>query len=114
MQDISELLKRNGIELSVSKMDSPGFYVPKLKIMFVNEELDIEQQRRVILHETKHAIDHTDFYELYKIPIFHMKMETDADSFMINYLIKENDGQYNYSQLIEEFNLGLGWEHNLH
>ncbi len=43
--------------------------------------------KKGILHENKHAVDHTAFYELYKKTIFRIKMENDADSFMINYLI---------------------------
>lgn len=113
MDSIEELLYKNGIALEVTDIASDGFYIPKLRTMFVNQELDPENQKAVILHELKHALDHSELWVLYKLPVFHQKMEAEADSYMINHLIAENGGQYNYSGLFEEYNLGLGWECNL-
>lgn len=113
MDEISELLKSNEITLVVTNIESAGFYVPELRAMFVNEDLSPVEQKEVILHELHHALNHSDLKDLYNIPVFHSKMENEADKFMIHYLINENEGQYNYSELFEEFGLPLGWEYHL-
>ena len=113
MDEIFELLKSNGVTLSITNMGSAGFYVPELKTMFVNECLPPEEQKKVILHELHHAINHTDLKALYDVPVLHLKMEAEADRFMIQHLISENDGHYNYSGVLEEFGLPLGWEYHL-
>ncbi|MEG0078350.1 MULTISPECIES: ImmA/IrrE family metallo-endopeptidase [Enterococcus] len=113
MDEIDELLQSNEITLVITNMKNAGFYVPDLKAMFVNEDLSPLEQKEVILHELHHALNHTDLKSLYKIPVFHSKMENEADKFMIQYLIRENEGQYNYSELLEEFGLPLGWEYHL-
>jgi len=46
------------------------------------------------------------------------KSEAEKDNFlslfyndnMITELIRENGGEYNYSQLVEEFQVGMGWD----
>lgn len=110
MDKISKLLARNGINLEITDTSSDGFYVPKIRTMFVNQSLSDEDQKHVVLHELKHALDHSDYAALYKSVVFHIKMESEADQFMINYLIEENEGQYNYSSVMEEFRLPIGWE----
>ncbi|MFZ4897299.1 ImmA/IrrE family metallo-endopeptidase [Enterococcus durans] len=113
MDNIKELLKENGIELVVTDLDIRGFYIPKHNAIFVNQNLSDKEQKQVILHELSHALNDSDFSILYKNSAFHSKMECAADKFMINYLIEENGGYYDYSGVLERFNLGLGWEINL-
>ena len=48
--------------------------------------------KRVIVHEMKHVIDHEDYVALYKNFVAHSKMENEANNFMVNYIINENDG----------------------
>lgn len=110
MDDVSELIEANDIEIVLLDIESGGYYNPILKVIFINENLDEENQKEVILHELGHALNHNDLSLLYDKPTFKVKMEHEATSFMMNYLIKESEGQFNYSDVLENFNLGLGWE----
>lgn len=110
MADVDRILQANGIELVLLDMEKKGYYVDEYKMMFVNKNLTEEEMKRVILHELKHAIDHSELTPLYDRFVYREKMEAEARNFVVEYLIKENDGQYNYSEILEEFNLGLGWQ----
>lgn len=110
MEEIRTLLKAHGINIEITDIESYGFYVPSEKTIFVNQNLSEELQKEVILHEACHALNHNELAVLYSKPVFRSKMENEADMFMINFLIKENDGYFNYSSVLEEFNLGLGWQ----
>ena len=110
MQELESKMKDAGVELVTIQMEKQAYYVPEWKKIFVNEELDEDELKRVILHELKHALDHADYSELYKLPAYHSKMENEANVYMIDTIIKENEGQYNYSKLVEEFKLGMGYD----
>lgn len=110
MEELKSKLKELGISLEVLAMDKQGCYVPKWKRIFVNESLDEPEMKLVALHELKHVIDHSDYLALYDTFVNHSKMENEAKNFMVNYIIAENDGQYNYMQLIEEFDIGMGYD----
>lgn len=110
MDIMFDLLEENGIELVLINLEKNGYYNPVLKTMFVNQALDEEDQKEVILHELGHALNHNDISVLYDQPVFKFKMENEATSFMMNHLIKEYDGHFNYSDVLENYNLGLGWE----
>lgn len=107
MDNIRDLLAENKITLAITDTSSEGFYVPKLKTMFVNQDLSEEKQKQVILHETKHALDHSEYAVLYQSVVQHTKMESEANNFMIDYLIEESGGQFDYTTVVEEFKLGL-------
>lgn len=108
MQRLTSKLTEMGIRLEIISMEAPGCYVPKWKMFFINEKLNEEEMKLVILHEMKHAIDHSDYVVLYKKPVPLMKMESEANDYMVRKIIEENDGVYNYSQLIEAFKIGMG------
>ncbi|MGX7195483.1 ImmA/IrrE family metallo-endopeptidase [Enterococcus olivae] len=110
MQRLKNKLKELGIELEFLSMEHSGYYVPDLKKVFVNESLDEEYMKFVSLHELKHVLDHADYIALYDTFIHHSKMETEAEFYVIDTIIEENNGQYNYSQLIEEFDIGIGYD----
>ncbi|SFH73713.1 ImmA/IrrE family metallo-endopeptidase [Pisciglobus halotolerans] len=110
MDSIYTLLKDNGIELVMIKLEKNGYYNSKLKMMFVNQELNEEKQKEVILHELGHALNHKDSSILYNNPVYRSKMENEATGYMLDYLINESDGQFNYSDVLEKLKLGLGWE----
>ncbi|MGX7196764.1 ImmA/IrrE family metallo-endopeptidase [Enterococcus olivae] len=103
-------LKELGISLEVLAIEKQGCYVQKWKRIFVNEALNEEEMKLVVLHELKHVIDHSEYLALYNTFINHSKMENEAKTFMVNYIIAENDGHYNYTQLIEEFDIGMGYD----
>ena len=97
-----------GISLEVISMDAPGCYVPQWKRFFVSERLSEEEMKLVILHEMKHAIDHHDYSALYKKSTIRIKLEAEANDYMIRKTIKENEGEYNYTQLIDSFRIQMG------
>lgn len=101
-------LKENDIKLAVIEMESSGCYLPDLRTMFVKEGLTESRTKEVIYHELKHALDHHEFAALYKITVNQLKMENEANLYMIDEIIKENDGIYNYSDVIEAFKVNMG------
>ena len=110
MDSIFSVLKENGIKLELINLEKNGYYDPRLKIMFINESLSEEKQKEVVLHELGHALNHKDLSILYDKPVFRSKMENEATSFMMSYLINESEGHFDYSSVLENYNLGLGWE----
>lgn len=110
MDKVYGLLKENGIEVALLSLKKNGYYNPDLKTILVNESLSEEKQKEVILHELGHALNHKDLSILYDKPVFRSKMENEATSFMMSYLIEESDGHFDYSSVLENYNLGLGWE----
>ena len=97
-----------GINLEIISMEAPGCYVPQWKSIFINENLNEDEMKLVILHEIKHVIDHADYSNLYKETITRMKMEAEANDYMIRQIINEHDNVYNYSQLVDSFRINMG------
>lgn len=92
-------------------LEDHGKYVPLLNIIIVKNTLNDFEKKKVLLHELGHACEEKNNYELYKISFaLKSKMEHAANKFMINYFIAEHEGIYNYSQLIEEFGIGMGYD----
>jgi len=110
MDNVFNLLERNNIELVLIIIENNGYYDPALNVIFINQLLEEEKQKEVILHELGHVLNHKDFSSLYNNPSYRSKMENEATKFMIRYLINESEGQFNYSRVLEKYNLGLGWE----
>ena len=110
MDSVFDLLELNNIELVLISIESNGYYDPALNIIFINQLLDEEKQKEVILHELGHVLNHKDLASLYSNKSYRSKMENEATKFMIKYLINECDGQFNYSSVLEKYNLGIGWE----
>lgn len=110
MQKLLNVLSQNGIQLSFLELDYPGYYCHEGKMIIVNQNQSDEEIISVIYHELKHALDHSDYVTLYRNSIHHLKMESEADDYMIRRVIEENGGVYNYSQLVEEFNIRMGKE----
>lgn len=108
--DINAELKLLNIELVYMKLECKGCYIPGYKTIFVNEELSEIEARSVIYHELGHIKRHTDMFNLYDSPTMHSKMEYEANQFMIDNLIADSDGHYNYSQVLDIFKLGMGWQ----
>lgn len=107
---LTRSLKERGIKLAIIEMESDGCYIAELRTIFVNQKLSEESMKEVIYHELKHGLDHSEFLELYNIPVFRSKMEAEADSYMFDRIIAEHGGEYNYSLLIEEFDIGMGYD----
>lgn len=111
MKFIYDSMKEKGIELVMINLEKDGYYNPNLKMMFINKSLSEERQKEVILHEFFHAIDHADFPYLYDYSsVFRLKMENEAVAYMMSHLIEESGGLFDYSSVLENYKLGIGWE----
>ena len=83
LQNLKEKLKDFDIKLVFMDIESKGYYIPEWRTIFVASSLSEESAKEVIYHELKHGLDHTEFAELYKLPIFHYKMESEANDYKI-------------------------------
>lgn len=110
LDELVRHLKSIGIDLIFSELDGEGYYLPDFKVTFINQKLNDFQVRSVIYHELKHFLEHDELRALYDKPVFHSKMEHEANDYMVNRLIKDSEGFYNYSQVIEYFDIGMGWD----
>lgn len=109
MDELIRWLKSEGIDVYLIDIDKPGICLLNQKIILVSSKLNEHEQLKVTHHELKH-FDHKDFFELYKQFVYRSKFENEADNYMINSFIEENDYQYNYSMLMEEFSIGIGYD----
>lgn len=111
-QQLKRMIDNLGIRVIYEDhLEGDGLFIPNLKIIIINNDLNDFEKKKVLLHELGHAIEDSDTYHLYKLTSsLKSKMENSANRFMINYLICEHDGFYNYSQLLEEFKIGMGYD----
>lgn len=92
-------------------LETDGHYLSAINTIVINNNLSDYYKEKVLLHELGHAAMHQDNYRLYKLTfVLHSKMEYEADSYMIDSFIEENDNQFNYSMIMEEFNIGIGYD----
>lgn len=110
MVGLKQILKEHKIKLEFLEMESEGCYIASIRTMFVNQCLSEDEMKRVILHELKHGLDHTEYVALYRSATHRSKMEAEADIYVLDQYIKEHDGHYNFSGIIEEFEIGMGYE----
>lgn len=110
MDRLINVLDDNGVKLVFMDLKDSGYYNPELNMMFINQNLSERQQKEIILHELAHALEHKEFSILYNQPTFRLKMENEATYYMMEKIIEEYDGHYNYSDLFHRYKLGLGWE----
>lgn len=89
MDNVEELLKENGIDVEITNIGSNGFYLPSVKTIFINQNLTEMDQNKVLLHESRHALDHHELIALYSKTVFHSKMEDEANRFMIEVLLQD-------------------------
>lgn len=111
MRIILEKLNELKIDLILLEIDKPGHYVAEARTIFVSNQLDEGSLKEVILHELKHVMDHSDYIDLYnKSFVYRSKMEYEADLFMIDEVIEENEGNFNFSAFIENYKIGIGYD----
>ena len=84
MIKLKQSLKDHNIKLEFLEMESDGCYIPKLRTMFINQNLSEKNMKKVIYHELKHGLDHTEFVALYSNANHRHKMEAEADIFVID------------------------------
>ncbi len=108
MQALLKKLEEKGIKTAFLILEYPGYYCHETNILFINQNQSEEQQKRVIFHELKHHLDHSEFIMLYNSTVPRLKMESEANDYMIRKIIDDNGGIYNYTQLVEDFKIGMG------
>ncbi|MEQ7217860.1 hypothetical protein ABQD64_05460 [Vagococcus fluvialis] len=109
MNELIRWLKSEGIDVYLVDMDKEGMCLINQNTILISSKLDEYEQIKVTRHELKH-FDHKDFFELYKQFTFRSKFENEADVFMIDSFIQENERQFNYTMLMEEFSIGIGYD----
>jgi len=109
---ILEIVEKLNITIVYDEfLEDHGKYLPIVNIIALNSKLNDFEMKRALLHELGHACEDHDNYELYKLSfVLKSKMEYAANRFMISYFTSEYDDIYNYSQLIEEFSIGMGYD----
>ncbi|MCZ4369338.1 hypothetical protein O3Q50_05245 [Enterococcus lactis] len=55
MDNMEDLLKENGIDVEITNIESEGFYLPKLRTIFINQNLDeLEQKKYCYMNHVMH------------------------------------------------------------
>lgn len=85
---IEEVINELNVEIIYKNYtDKDGFYIPCINTIVLSSSLDELQKKLVLLHELGHAAKHQDNYILYnRLLGFHLKMENEAEKFMIEKL----------------------------
>ena len=109
---LKDLLDKHGVKVFYDdRLENTAHYIPAFNMIVVNSCLSEFDSKMAILHELAHAMYHKDFYELYmKVKKFRSKMECEANTFMIDYMIDENENKFNYSMIFEYFGFNMGME----
>nr|WP_319218504.1 ImmA/IrrE family metallo-endopeptidase [uncultured Trichococcus sp.] len=108
MQRVLSEAKELGIDVHFIELKKDGYSLIELKMIFINQDLHEEKAIEVLIHELAHFKLHSEYSILYKMSVPHLKMEQEAINYAVEQIIEDNDGVYNYTQLIEEFKIGMG------
>lgn len=108
MQIVLTEVKELGIEVCFVDLKKNGYSMIDLNIIFINQNLDEAKAKEVLIHELAHFKLHSDYVVSYQMPVPNMKMEQEAVTYAINRIISENDGVYNYTQIVEAFRISMG------
>lgn len=86
-EKVIDIIRELGVSVIVGDFDNPGYYVPELNAICIDEKLDECQHEAVLLHELGHAAKQKNEIELYNATkTMKLKMECEANRFMISYL----------------------------
>ena len=108
MKHILAEVRKLGVDVQFVELKKDGYSIIDLGIIFINQNLHEDKVKEVLIHELAHFKLHSDYSVLYKMDVPHLKMEQEAVDYTISHIIAENGGVYNYTQLIEEFKIGMG------
>lgn len=86
--------KKYDIEITLiysdCRLDTPATYISKYNAVIVDNTANNEDIEKALLHELGHKIKHENVKELYhSAPSTHIKMEHEANEFMVNELVSE-------------------------
>ena len=110
MQRLEKKLDNMGVEMCLVDMEGPGYYLPEFKKMFINQSLTDDEIKLTVLHELKHALTHDEYSALYSSVVYRIKMEREANDYMLSEMLKEHEGDFNYTSVIENLKIGMGNE----
>lgn len=88
MEQMKRALKQEGINLAFFPLNKRGYASLDKQMIFVNEALSEEEQKRVVLHELGH-FPQKDYVQLYHNFVQRSKMEAEANEFMVTNVVKE-------------------------
>lgn len=88
MKQMVVALRSEGIEVKIFPIIENGFALLENNIIFVNEALPEEEQKRVVLHELGH-FPQKDYVQLYHNFVQRSKMEAEANEFMVTNVVKD-------------------------
>lgn len=84
---VQDIIKELGVAVIVGELDNPGYYIPEINAIFIDQSLDEVEHKVVLLHELGHAAKQRDEYCLYQATMtMKSKMEYGANLFMIRFL----------------------------
>lgn len=86
---IKELIRELGLEVVLAEgLDREGLYIPDLNLIVLRSDLSEEMQQKIILHEIGHHLAHKEGTILYRMQRERLKMEHEADCFMLKEEVK--------------------------
>lgn len=111
-KQISDIIKQLGVTVVYDDyLEDYGKYLVLLDLIVINNQLDDFEKKKVLLHELGHACEEKNNYKLYQHTYtIRSKMENAANEYMINSIVNENEGVYNYGNFIKEFGIGMGYD----
>ncbi|MCD7138904.1 ImmA/IrrE family metallo-endopeptidase [Limosilactobacillus balticus] len=90
MRKIEEILADYDIQIRESELMEPAVYDPLTNNIYIGKNSSGIELRNAILHEAGHGILHNQYKVLYhSTAVSHLKMESEANKFMVNYLVQE-------------------------
>ena len=108
MQRVLAEVNKLGIEVCFIDLKKNGYSLTDLNVIFINQNLEEDKAKEVLIHELAHFKFHSDYVVSYQMTVPNMKMEQEAINFAIKRIISEYDGIYNYSQLVDSFRINMG------
>lgn len=109
MKKLINWLETENIHVDFLDMDKAGMCVIDERMILVSSKISEFEQIKIIYHELKH-FEHKDYKELYKQFVYHSKLEYEAEDNVVKHFIEDSGHEYNYSMLLEEFDIGMGYD----
>ena len=97
-----------------TKLDGNGYCLPDLGLIVVNQDLDINRRKYVIMHELAHIHQSSELYQATKQA--QIKLEYEANTIMVQAMLRDYDEinghkPFNYVDFMEQTGLNGYYEH---